>query len=412
MFNLSGEIWEPLGRGVRELLRQPALELQCFASVLAVIITLLLSFLIQRMLKRRLGRSAKYGWIATTALPALLPPTLLIFSLVVAGWISALITPVHPLIIVGFIKLAMVWLAARTLLLLTQRHILAYFISTGMLIMAILSVTHLLAPTEASLNDVAFETATLRLSLLGVIRGVFTLVILYWGASVLSKTGESWMRHMRLSFGARELSSKFLRLILYMTATVLTLNQMGVDLTALTVFGGALAVGLGFGLQKITSNFISGIILLFEKTIEAGDLIEVGGEKGWVRQMAIRHTMIETADGREMLIPNEDLIIGKVTNWTYTNTRARIDIALSVVYESDIDLVRKLLLASAESYPQCLNDPKPSCFLKEFGERGMQFLLVFWIPDIQTGPASAKSDVMMRIVTAFRAHGVVFAVVK
>jgi small-conductance mechanosensitive channel len=407
---LSNVSWPSFHKDIYEILTYPGVQLQLYLAALALMVAVVLSWLIGKITKRKLPVSGKYGWIERDAIPTLLLPFMVIVLLAAAGWLAALLIPFKSHAIAGITKIASVWFLARLLLLIAQRHFMAYLISWVMLALTLLSVTNLLASTQASLNEIAFEASNFRLSLLGAIKGIFMCIVLFWGAGVLSKTGEKWLHHFHLSFNARELVIKFLRITLYCVATILTLNEMGVDLTALTVFGGAFAVGLGFGLQKITSNFISGIILLFEKTIQAGDLIEVGGEKGWVRQMAIRHTLIETSDGREMLIPNEDLIVGKVTNWTYTNTRARIDISLTVTYESDVDLVQKLLLKAAKGYTYCLSDPSPACHLREFNDKGLQFMLIFWIADIKAGMAAAKSDVMFSIVRAFREHNIIFAV--
>ena len=410
MFDLtSSGFWIELNKQLLRAVTWPGVEIQLYLAVLALAIAKLAAMLTQRLLARKLHPSKKFSWIADSLLPEMLFPLLSVLLLIVAHWIATVTIPFKPAVIAGVIKIAMVCLIARGLLLIAQRHFIAYFVSGVMLVLVLLSVTNLLAPAQASLNEITFETSTFRLSLLGAIKGIFTLVVLFWGAGVLSHTGENWLRRMQMAFNARELAIKFLRIFLYFTAFVLTLNEMGVDLTALTVFGGALAVGLGFGLQKITSNFISGIILLFEKTIQANDLIEVGGEKGWVRRMEIRHTQIETADGRDILIPNEDLITGKVTNWTYTNTRARIDIVLSVVFDSDIDLVQKLMLQAARDFPTCISDPPPACLLKEFTDHGIQMQIVFWIPDLKTGMGAAKSDVMLRIIHAFRQNNVSFA---
>ncbi len=386
----------------------PGVQIQLYLVALAFAIALLGSFVLQRVAKRHWAEG-KYAWVTNSLLPALLLPFLTVVLLGLGEWISILVVPFKSRTITGFLQIAMVWFATRALLLIAQRHFMAYFISSVMLALALLSVTNLLAPTQASLNGISFETSTFRLSLLGAIKGTFSLIVLFWGAGVLSQSGEKWIRRLRLNYNARELAIKFLRITLYFVAFVLTLNEMNVDLTALTVFGGAFGVGLGFGLQKITSNFVSGIILLFENSIESGDLIEVGGEKGWVREMAIRHTMIETSDGREMLIPNEDLIVGKVTNWTYTNTRARIDILISAAFDSDVDTVLKLLLEAAQGHSNCLKTPAPAAYMKEFTDHGIQFLLVFWIPDVKDGMSPTRSDVMLSIVRAMRSNNIAFA---
>jgi small-conductance mechanosensitive channel len=406
----SSAFWLSILKGFEKIFTHPGMDIQLFFSAVAIAMAFLLSLLIQRLVLRKISTTSKHRWIATDLLPAILSPVLVIVGLLMASWVSIMVLPIHQRTIASFARIAFVWLIARLLLLIAQRHFMAYFISAVMLVLTLLSVTHLLAPTQASLNDISFETSTFRLSLLGAIKGTFTLIVLFWGAGILSKTGEKWLRKMTLSFNARELALKFMRILLYSVACVLTLNQMGVDLTSLTVFGGALAVGIGFGLQKITSNFISGIILLFEKTIQEGDLIEVGGEKGWVRQMAIRYTLLETFDGRELLVPNETLITGQVISWTYTNPRARVDITMTIVFNSDVNLVRTILIDAAKAHPHCVSDPPPNCYLTEFADRGFKFQLVFWIPDVKEGITASRSEVMGRIVGKFREHNIVFSV--
>lgn len=403
--------WMNAYKWLLNLLTQQGLDIQLFLISVCTLVAVLASKLLQRVLRRKYT-SGPNAWIATNVAPEILTPAMVIFGLMVSMWVSSLFGNINRYLMAAVFRLAMAWLLARVLLLISRRHFIAYVMGTIILGLTLLSVTNLLAPATAFMDDVTLETSTFKLSLLGVTKGAFTLIFLFWGAGVLGKAGESWIRSMHFSFNARELSIKFLRIALYFAAMVLTLNQIGVDLTAFTVFGGALGVGLGFGLQKITSNFISGIILLFEKTIVAGDLIEVGNEKGWVRQMAIRHTLIETFDGREMLIPNEDLIIGKVTNWTYTNTRARAEIILTVTFESDVEKVIDLLLTTAKQYRLCLTNPAPICVVKEFTDRGTQLSLSFWIADVKAGLGIARSDVMRCIARNFREAGISFAVVK
>lgn len=413
-YHQPNDFFTALKEYASSILYEPSMELQLFLSAAAIILAFPASILIQRIAKRKLQKSVKYGNMVNSILSSVTLPCMVLINLVGAAWIMKFVIPAtkYQHITTSLTKIALVWLIASTLLLVAHRHFIAYFISAIMLILTLLSVTDLLAPTLQSLGDIYFEMGKFHLSLLDIIKGVFTLIILFWGAGVLSKTGENWLRRSHLSFNARELAIKFLRIILYFLAFVFTLTQMGVDLTALTVFGGALAVGLGFGLQKITSNFLSGLVLLFEKAIEAGDLIEVGNEKGWVREMAIRHTLIETFDGREVLIPNEDLIIGKVTNWTYTNTRARIEIIITVTYDADVELARKLLIEAAKSHRLCISEPPPAANLRDFVDRGIQIMLVFWIPDVTQGMVSTKSEVMLKVISSFREAGIKFAEVK
>jgi small-conductance mechanosensitive channel len=209
----------------------------------------------------------------------------------------------------------------------------------------------------------------------------------------------------RLSYNSRALIVKLTEIVLYFIAFMITLNVVGVDLTALAVFGGALGVGIGFGLQKITSNFFSGIILLVEKSIKAGDLIEIAsGTTGTVKQLAMRYTLIETADGREVMIPNEDLIVGRVTNWTYTTSHARIDITIGVAYEADMDKARALMIEAATEHPRCIAEPAPNCFMREFADSSVNFMLIFWVDDVTQGRLGPQSDVMFSILRKFAAN--------
>jgi len=184
---------------------------------------------------------------------------------------------------------------------------------------------------------------------------------------------------------------------------------MGVDLTAFAVFGGALGVGIGLGLQKITSNFVSGITLLVEKSIKLGDLIEVGGVMGWVRALNIRYTLVETHDGRELLIPNEELITTRVTNWTHSNENARIEVKAAVHLDSDVRRVREIMLTAARKHPRALRNPEPLCHLREFSELGLVVVLTFWIPDVKEGRLGPQSDVMLEILDQFRLENIQLA---
>ena len=183
--------------------------------------------------------------------------------------------------------------------------------------------------------------------------------------------------------------------------------MIGLDLTTLTVFGGALGIGLGFGLQKIASNFISGLILLLERSVEQDDLIELpDGTSGFVRRSSARYTLIETFDGKEILIPNEDFITNRVTNWTLSSTKARIQINLGVAYGSDIEQAQELILQAAREHPRCIEDPEPQCFLLNFGDSSVDFTLLFWVENVVDGRWAPQSEVMFAIWRKFREHGI------
>jgi small-conductance mechanosensitive channel len=205
----------------------------------------------------------------------------------------------------------------------------------------------------------------------------------------------------------RALIMQIFQIVLYFVVFMMVLQVVGIDLTALSVFGGALGVGLGFGLQKIASNFISGIIMLFEKSTEVDDLIELAdGTSGFIRHTGARYTLLETFDGREVLIPNEDFITQRITNWTYSHRKARVDIAVSIGYECDPRKALELMKEAASAHPKCMSDPGPFTFVSNFGDNGIDLGLFFWVPDVVDGRLDPKSEVMIGILEAFRAHNI------
>lgn len=302
------------------------------------------------------------------------------------------------------------YLAARCVLLLIGSRLVSWLLAFVIMAVALLDVTGFIKSITAALSATAFEIGKFRISLLNLIHGLIILVVVFWGAGVLSRTLESYLRRSsHLSYNARELTVKFFRVFVYFVALMITLSVLGVDLTAFAVFGGALGVGIGLGLQKITANFVSGITLLLEKSIKIGDLVEVAGNTGWVRQLNIRYALLETADGRELLIPNDDLISTRVTNWTYSNDHARVDITVILPHNANIKRARQLMLDAAQQYKNYLHDPAPSCYVREFSLQGIVLLLSFWIPDVKEGRYGPQSEVMLSILEKFRAEGISFA---
>lgn len=267
-----------------------------------------------------------------------------------------------------------------------------------------------LAPVEAFLSS---ERLTIRIKQFTVtpydiLTGIFLILIIVWTTALIANYLDyriSKIRGMRAA--TKALLSKIVQIVIYSFALLTIVDLIGVDLTALTVFGGAAGIGIGFGLQKTASNFISGLILLFEKTIETGNLIELSdGTMGFVKRTSARYTLIETFDSKEMIVPNEDLMTTKVINHTYSNKIGRIDIEVGVSYKSDVHLVKKIILEAARSYALCMSDPPPQCFLQGFGDSSVNFLLHFWIPDVSKGRFLPKSEVMFTIWDKLKENGV------
>lgn len=245
-----------------------------------------------------------------------------------------------------------------------------------------------------------------RISGYEVVKAIYATAILIWLTSLTSEFGSNRIKEFRrITPSNRELLLKAFQILIYFIAFVIGLHILGIDLTALTVFGGAFGIGIGFGLQKITSNFISGLILLMEKAVEIGDLIELtDGTMGFLRHTNARYTLVETPDGREIMIPNEDFMTNRVTNWTYSNNLGRVEISVLVSYESDPEKARQLILEAALEHPRCIAEPRPACFLQSFGENGLVFQLFFWVSDVTEGRFEPKSDVLFAILKKFNAH--------
>jgi len=253
-----------------------------------------------------------------------------------------------------------------------------------------------------------FRVGEVAISAYDIASALLVIGLVFWTAAVVAGLVERQIIGLKVArVSTRNLIAKIVRIAIYVIAFLVALDAVGLELTALTVFSGALGIGLGFGLQKIASNFISGMILLAEQSIEDGDLVEMpDGTAGFVRKSSARYILLETFDGREILIPNEDFITGRVINWTLTNTKGRIEIKVGVSYGTDLKLAQKLLLDAAREHPACITDPKPQCFLTDFGESSVDFILWFWIEDVTAGRREPQSEVMFAIVDAFKEAGI------
>ena len=264
----------------------------------------------------------------------------------------------------------------------------------------VLDIFGLLESTITYLDEYAFRIGNIRISVYLVLKGFVVLLIVFWLSGLISKKSKTFLDNSKsFKSSTKGIISKFIDILVYTVVFVVLLKTFGVDMTTLAVIGGAVGVGIGFGLQKISSNFISGIILLFEKSVEIGDVVELDGGNiyGIVKHFGGRYTLIEGSDGKEIMVPNEDFIIQKVANWSYTNNRARIEINLGVAYGSDLKMVRDILLNCAQENSRCLNYPEAECFVTSFGEYDIKFTLYFWISDIIEGRAKPKSDVLINI---------------
>lgn len=254
----------------------------------------------------------------------------------------------------------------------------------------------------------SFAIGPLKFTVYELITRLTAIIIIFWGAHFIA----SWIQHKLVHMhsirsSSRALLIKIFQIILYFIAFITTLWIIELDLSALTIFGGAIGIGVGFGLQKIASNFISGLILLFEGSIEEGSLVEIeAGKLGIIRNTRARYTLIETLDGKEVMMPNEEFITNRVVNWTFSHTSARFEINITVASDADIHLVKKLMLEAAMEHPLISKDKLPRCLLADIGEPGMKFLLQYWMEDVLRGKDVLKSDLLFSIWGKFLANGV------
>ena len=203
------------------------------------------------------------------------------------------------------------------------------------------------------------------------------------------------------------LIGKVLRISLIIGAALVAISGLGINLTALTVLSGAVGVGIGFGLQKVVSNFISGIIILMDQSIKPGDTISLGDTFGWIRELRARFVSVVTRDGREFLIPNEDLITTQVVNWSFTDKLVRLDVAFGVAYNSDPHQVTEIAIEAASGVDRVVTDAKePVCWMTEFGDSSLNFLLRFWITDPQNGLTNIRGKVLLALWDAFKEAGI------
>jgi small-conductance mechanosensitive channel len=189
-------------------------------------------------------------------------------------------------------------------------------------------------------------------------------------------------------------------------AVMITLNTIGLDLTAFTVFSGAIGVGIGFGLQKIVANFISGIILLLDRSVKPGDVIEVAGTYGVVRGLGARFAAVRTRDGTEHLIPNEAFITNSVINWTHSDKIIRRKAPIGISYGADVEKAMALIVDAANRVERVIHDPAPICLLNGFGDSSVNLEVRFWIGDPENGLANVTSQVLLEVWRSFQEHKV------
>ncbi|MFC0204106.1 mechanosensitive ion channel family protein [Novosphingobium soli] len=262
-----------------------------------------------------------------------------------------------------------------------------------------------------TLDSLAVHIGSTRFSLwdLGVVIAVLAIVLsAAWGASRLASR---LLARTRLDLTQRLLTEKMVSLVIWAIAILVGIDVLGIDLTALTVFSGAFGLAIGFGLQKTFGNLIAGIILLMDKSIKPGDVIAIADQSGQytfgqIRRIGIRAVSLTTRDQKEYLIPNENLMINQVENWSYSSRNVRIQVHVVIPYACDIELAEQLMLQSARSVKRVLVAPPPTVWLDSFADNGVAFVIHCWITDPEEGVGNVRSDVLKTLWRLMRENGI------
>jgi small-conductance mechanosensitive channel len=260
---------------------------------------------------------------------------------------------------------------------------------------------------SALLDSIAFSLGEVRISLLGIVKFLIVLAVLELFALAASRYVEGRLSNTNaLDSGIRIGMIKLIRYGLIGIAGLVALSVAGFDLTTLTVLGGALGIGIGFGLQKVTSNLISGFLLLFDRSVRPGDVISIGESYGWVEKMGARYLQVKDSGGVDTLIPNEELITTRIINWSYGDHHVRLKLPVKISYGDDPKLAMRLLLEASTVNDRVIGDPAPLVHLMGFGDDGIKLELRVWIDDPEQGVNKVRSDINIAIWDVFKAHGI------
>jgi len=274
-------------------------------------------------------------------------------------------------------------------------------------IAAILWIVGLLPPVLAELDNITLSFGKTRVSLQTIIQGALSaglvLVIALWIAATIEKR---ILLEAVTDLSMRKVASNAVRAILLLVGLLFALSAVGVDLTALSVLGGALGVGLGFGLQKLAANYVSGFVILLERSIRIGDNVKVDTFEGRITDIKTRYTLIRAGNGREAIVPNESLITSRVENLSMADRKFNITTSVVAGYDSDVAKVQSILCGAAKSQPRVMTDPEPVTFLASFAPDGLEFVLNFWVADPDKGKDNVRSAINIAILEGLRSAGV------
>lgn len=295
----------------------------------------------------------------------------------------------------------------------TNQIVANYFRWVGLPIL-FLHLSGKLVVVISALESISINVGNIEISAYGVARVLVFGSLLFWLGRASNTFGKDIIRKQAsLDIRTREVFTKLFEVGLFCIISLLILNVMGINLTALAVFGGAVGVGLGLGLQTIASNFISGIIILLDRSLTVGDYVELDdGPKGFVREFRMRYTVLETYDGKDIVVPNERFISNLFVNWTHKDPKQRYRVDFAVPYSTDIRAIAEVIKAAVAQHPQVLSgedlpiEDRPDCEIDSFGDSGVNLFVEFWMMGIDDGKNRVGGDLLLIIFETLRAHGI------
>ena len=405
--NALNKVLSSLSQWWRDEFLQPSIGLQ-----LVVLLTVLLAaVLVGRPLKRYLHNlSAKMKVRAVSRMILALSNIAIAFTWLVFQWIGigfAKQLDLHYGALKVVASLLTAWVVIRLVSHLIKDSGWSKIIAISAWTLAALNITGFLDDVTNILGQIGTSVGGIQITLLALIKGGVALIILLWLAGVISEVIDKRIQLVRnITPSGKALMAKVTKILLVTLALLVGLNSVGIDLTGLAIFSGALGVGLGFGLQKIFSNLVSGFILLLDKSIKPGDVIAVGSTYGWINSLGARYASVVTRDGVEHLIPNEELITQRVENWSHSNNFVRLRIPVGISYRADIHLAMELCLRALDGVTRVLKEPDPRCLVKGFGESSVDLELRVWITDPENGRSNMISEIYINIWDLFHEHGI------
>ncbi len=299
------------------------------------------------------------------------------------------------------------WIVIKIVSSFIQSDFMSRFISFFVWIIAALKILGVYNDLVNYLDEIIFSSGDYIISVMTIINGIIIISILIYIADKLSDILELRINKLEsLTPAAKILIRKFVRILLMVIAGLIGMSSLGINLTAFAFLGGTLGVGLGFGLQKVVSNFVSGVIILMDRSVKPGDVIEINNNYGYINSLETRFVSLITRGGKEYLIPNEDFITQTVINWSYSDRLVRIDVKIGISYNSELREVISLIQDSIKYIERINKEPEPRCIVEEFGESSINLICRFWISDPDQGIANIKSDVLLRIWDVFKENNI------